>query len=215
MKHKWLAFTSFAALALVVVVFFYYQSTPIDLESYFAETEIESITQPTTTFVNPSKGLEDAEIVMVVFSDFDCFACKQLANSIDIVIATFPENVRVVWKNMPQESADSLATSYAEAAHCADRQERFWEYHDELFNRQSYLNEDQLLQVASDLELDVERFVSCYTSQDTAAIVMRDYEEGLGLDLLAAPTIFLNGESLVGAVSTETLISSVQQILAQ
>ncbi|HBK34666.1 MAG: DSBA oxidoreductase family protein [Candidatus Uhrbacteria bacterium GW2011_GWE2_40_58] len=215
MKHLWLSFLVIGGLAFLVVIIFFYQSRPINLEMYFEQTEVEAIEQPTVTFVNPSKGAEEATVTFIVFSDFDCTACKQLANSLDIVLSAYPDSVRIVWKDMPQESMDGIATAAAIAAHCAQKQNRFWEYHDALFTRQSYLSEDQFLQIATDLGMDSERFTSCYATQDTLAIVTRDYEEGLGLNLIAAPTLFLNGESHVGAISTQDLLTVVQQSLTQ
>ena len=112
---------------------------------------------------------------------------------------------------MPNESVHPLATPAAIAAHCADRQGRFSTYIQELFNRQAILSEDHLRQIAQDVGLNMSAFQTCYDSRDTLPIVKKDYQEGLALGLTATPTLFINGERLVGAVTLDELIQYVER----
>lgn len=214
MQHRWLAFLSIAALGLMVFVFFWFRNQPIEIVIPEPDVEVGSLSEPTVTFVNPSKGAETATVTVVEFGDFQCAACATLADSLDVLVKTYPDDVRVVWKDMPNESAHELATPSAIAAHCADRQGKFWEYHDALFERQSYLSESLFTQIAQDIELDVEKFQTCYDERDTLPIVKKDYEEGLALGITSTPTIYIGDQMLVGAVSTQDLVDLVAQILA-
>lgn len=110
---------------------------------------------------------------------------------------------------MPNESTHELATPTAIAAHCADRQGMFWQYHDALFERQPYLSETQFTQIATDIGLDVEKFQTCYDARDTLPIVKKDYEEGLALGITSTPTLYIGDQTLVGAVTTQDLIDLV------
>lgn len=215
MTRSWLPFLAFGFLAMLVLVVFYYQSKPMDLDALLQTEPVTPIENPTVTFVNPAKGAENPAVTIVNFGDFLCHSCKQMASSLDAILLTYPDSVRVVWKNAPEEELDSVERLASIAAHCAHDQGRFWEYHDELFARQSYLSEEQIIQITVDLELDLDAFAACYQDQEPAAIIDRDYEEALGLGLVASPTLFINNTSYTGALSTDDILTYVHQALAQ
>jgi protein-disulfide isomerase len=149
----------------------------------------------------------------VEFGDFQCAACATLADTLDVVVNTYPDTVRVIWKDMPNESAHELATPAAIAAHCADRQGMFWKYHDVLFDRQPVLSEAQLSQIAIDIGLHVGKFQTCYEQRETLPIVKKDYEEGLALGITSTPTMYIGTQTVIGAVSPQDLISMVATLL--
>ncbi|HLD21000.1 MAG TPA: thioredoxin domain-containing protein [Patescibacteria group bacterium] len=213
MEHRWLGFLSIGALGLMVFVFFWFRNQPIEINIPESTIEVGSLTQPTVTFVNPAKGAEEPTITIVEFGDFECGPCQTLVDSLEVVVKTFPDDVQVVWKDMPNESIHELATPAAIAAHCADRQGAFWTYHDALFDRQAYLSESQFTQIAQDLQLDVKKFQTCYNERDTLPIVKKDYEEGLALGLTSTPTLFVGDQTLVGAITTQDLVDLVATML--
>lgn len=135
--------------------------------------------------------------------------------SLEAILKTYPDQVRLVWKDLPNESAHPLATPAAIAAHCADRQGAFWEYHDALFARQSVLSEAVFTQIAQEIGLDTEKFQNCHDSRDTLPIVKKDYEEALALGLTATPTLFVGEEVFVGAVTLADLQEAVENALEQ
>ncbi len=214
MQHRWLTFLCIGALGLFVFIFFWFRNQPIKIPQAELTLEAGSLTAPTVTFVNPSRGAQEPTVTIVEFGDFGCVACKTLMTSLEVILKTYPDDVRLVWKDLPNESAHPLATPAAIAAHCADRQGAFWSYHDALFARQGYLAEAQFSQIADELELDVETFASCYEARDTLPIIRKDYEEALALGLTATPSLFVGDELLVGAVSTQDLLDLVASQLA-
>lgn len=213
MQHRWLAFLSIAALGLMVFVFFWFRNQPIEVVIPEPEIEVGSLTQPTVTFVNPAKGAETPTVTIIEFGDFQCAACATLDDSLEVLVKTYPDDVRIVWKDMPNESAHELATPAAIAAHCADRQGMFWEYHDSLFDRQSVLNEAQFTQIATDIGLNVGKFQTCYDERDTLPIVKKDYNEGLALGITSTPTLYVGDQVFVGAVSTQDLLDLVSSLI--
>ena len=217
MPHKWLAFFAFGLLTVMVLAIFYVQSRPIDLDASIkvAQEEAGTLAEPTVTVVNPMLGSADAHITLVLFADFTCQPCKELAASILEVIKTYPQDVRLVWKDAPQYETSSVAAQSAVAAHCADRQGKFWEYADELFTNQTTLDAaEDLLHAAQSVSLDIERFNTCMETQDTLPIVERDYKEGRALGLVASPTLFLNDMPYTGALSFEQLLTYVEEELS-
>jgi protein-disulfide isomerase len=213
MSHKWLTFLTIGFLTMVVMVFFWYRVQPLKIDREAIAEKFEVVTEPTITFVNPSKGAENPSITILEYSDFQCNACASLATSLDEVIAAYPNDVQVVWKDLPNESIHDLATPAAIAAHCADRQGKFWEYHEEVYARQSYLNESVLSQIATDLELDTEKFANCLSTNDTLPIVKKDFEEAMGLGLTSTPTLFIDDDVYVGAISTKEILDIIAKKL--
>lgn len=214
MRHRWLSLISIGFIGLIVFIFFWYRNQPIEIPSLEQETQIVSLTEPTITFVNPTKGAEDPTITIVEFGDFECGPCVSLATSLNVVAKTFPEDVRIVWKDLPNESIHALATPAAIAAHCADQQGAFWSYHDELFLRQTYLTEGHFSEIADKIGLNIDKFESCFNTRDTLPIVKKDYTEGLALGLTSTPTIFIGEQSYVGAISTDDLLDIVAKLIS-
>lgn len=213
MRNRWIAFLSFGIIGVIVFAFFAFRLLPVRIPSA-TENVIKKIQEPTITFVNPSIGPADAIVTIVDFSDFSCVPCRDLFDALKTVQASRPTQVRVVWKNMPNESIRPLATPAAIAAHCADRQKKFWIFAEQLFLRQSMLSENQFSQIARDVGLKTDSFQKCYDARDTLPVVRRDYEEGLGLGITATPTIFINNARYVGAVSLQELTQYVDQAIA-
>ena len=215
MRHQWLSIFSFLVITIIVLAFFRLYLQPIENPESDEQTTTQEtlLTEPTVSFVNPKKGALEPKVTLIEFGDFECAACKTVANAIDIVLRTEP-SVQVVWKNLPNESAHELATPAAIAAHCAYDQGTFWEFHDELYSRQTFLSEDQFFQIAQELELDTAAFENCYLARETLPLVKKDFDEALALGLTATPTIFIGEERFVGSVSSQELLTAVRQALS-
>lgn len=214
MPHRWLTFLTIGILGLFVFIFFWLFNRPIEIPVRDASTPTDTLTTPIVTFVNPSKGAPEPTVTIVEFGDFECGACQTLMSTLEAILKTYPDDVRLVWKDLPNESAHPLATPAAIAAHCADRQGAFWQYHDALFARQSILSETAFAQIAQEVGLDAQKFQSCYDARDTLPIVKKDYEEGLALGLTATPTLFVGEEMFVGAVTLSDLQAVVESALS-
>ncbi len=209
MKNSWLIFLSISFLTIVTFVFFFLNTQPIELPKIDPDKQ-ETLTQPVITFVNPSKGPTSAPVTIVLFGDFQCQACAEMSETIETIRQAYPDNIRVIWKNFPNESLHPEATPSAIAAHCADRQGKFWQYHDQLFTRQSVLSKNTYDEIAKDLALDINRFENCIQSEDTLAIVQKDFEEARALQLSATPATYVGTQLFVGAITLNDLTNLVK-----
>ncbi|MEK7615119.1 MAG: thioredoxin domain-containing protein [Patescibacteria group bacterium] len=213
MSSRHIAFLFIAFLSLVILVFFFIGSQPVKIPKRTASQNTTTLSEPTVTFVNPTKGAKDAQITIVEFADFQCGACKDLQVTLDAVLKAYPDDVRIVWKDLPNDSIHKEAIPAAIAAHCADRQGKFWEYHDMLFNRQTILSTGQYDQIAQDLKLDMDRFAACTQAKDTLPIVQRDEEEGIALKIVATPVLYIGKQTIVGAASFLELQQIIDELL--
>lgn len=147
----------------------------------------------------PSIGPADAPIVIVEFSDFQCPFCKQWHQSVYApLLAAYPGQIRVVYRHLPLTSIHPDAQAAAEAAMCANDQNKFWEFHDKLFGGEA-LGAGVYAEYASALGLDLQKFETCVNARTYQRAVQADSDFALNLGINSTPTFFVNGLAIVGA----------------
>jgi protein-disulfide isomerase len=105
-----------------------------------------------------------------------------------------------------------MARPAPRAAMAADRQGRFWEYHDRVFENFRNLNEDILVQIAHDLNLEMKQFERDRKSTTVNNIINRDTQEGSRIGVRGTPTVFINGKRL-GQRSLEAFSAAIEDEL--
>lgn len=210
MRYYWHFIIGIGVIGAIVLVFFLFSLRVRDNVNF---TDTETPTTPTVTFVDPTRGPSTAKVTIVDFGDYQCDGCKQLEDKLASVLVDFPSDVRVVWKDMPNDT-HAEATNAAIAARCAGEQDKFWEYHDALFANQATLGAELYGAIASELGLRERAFTTCVTNKEAEPIVTRTYEEGLALQLTVTPTIYINGERYSGDVELSTLKAVIRGIIA-
>ncbi len=166
-----------------------------------------------------TKGQDDAPVSITEFSDFECGHCANAYRSLKQVLPRYHKDVQVRFHHFPLDSACNPAVKHtvhqyaclaAVAAECAAAQGRFWEYHDVLFENQSKLDRDSLLEYAQRLGLDRAAFLACLQSDAPRQAIARDVAEGMRLGIESTPTLFLNGRTITGAPRVEQLTYAIQ-----
>ena len=162
-----------------------------------------------------SLGPKDAPVTMVIFSDFQCPFCSQMANGlVKEILPSEGKNVRVIFRNFPLDM-HPWARPAAEAIACARIQNEsyFWPLHDYVFAHQRELTAENLLlklseQTATLGGFDPDRFKVCVDRKETANEVNRDIALGSEMKVEGTPTLFINGQRVVGyrAEEIQTLI---------
>jgi protein-disulfide isomerase len=151
----------------------------------------------------PRQG--SGKVVIEEFSDFQCPFCQSFYNGaykdikakyIDTGKAT------IIFRHNPL-SFHVNAEKSAEAAECANRQGKFWQYHDTLFTKGKSdgagLDLASLKSYAGQLGLDTSAFNKCLDGGEAAAAVKADLDAGQKAGVTGTPTIVVNGELVVGA----------------
>jgi protein-disulfide isomerase len=121
--------------------------------------------------------------------------CKKLLPLLEQVLDTYPESVRIVFKNFPLK-IHKFATKAAIAAMAADSQGRFWEFHDLLFDNFGKLNDQKIKEIATELGLNQEKFETEKKNLKILAKVRQDFQDGRKAGVRGTPTIFVNGKKL-------------------
>jgi len=160
---------------------------------------------PTTVFPVPVAGAPvsgpaDAWVTIVEYADFQCSFCAAEAPALEALLAAYPADLRLVFKEFPlPASIHPDARPAALAAVCADAQGRFWPMHDLLFGHASGLGSAALEAYAATAGLEVAAWRTCLATAEAGAAVDADVAEGLGFGVRGTPTSFVNGVRYEGA----------------
>ena len=157
----------------------------------------------------PAIGPADAPVTVVSFSDYQCPYCRRMLDTLVALHEAYPETVQVVYRHYPLHDG---AAALAEAALCAGDQDRFWEFHLELFEPDQ-IDPSQAFAIAEDLGLNIDDFQSCLVSGTHTEEVQGDFQEGQRLQITGTPTNFVNGRRLRGAVPLPELVDAVEEAL--
>jgi protein-disulfide isomerase len=165
-------------------------------------------------------GLADAPVLVEVWEDFQCPACKDYTEAVEPLISeTYVANgdVRYVFRQFPfldGQSATKESQKSANASMCASEQERFWDYHDMLFanwdgeNRGSF-SDKRLTAFAETIGLDMEAFDKCFDDNTYKAEIDVDKNDGIQLGVTGTPSVFVNGQAI-----TPGFVPSFQEVSA-
>lgn len=147
---------------------------------------------------SPVKGPKDAPITIIEFSDFQCPYCSRANTTVEQILEAYPKEVKVVFKNLPlgfHKEADPAAR----AALAANKQGKFWEFHDKLFENQAKLSSSLYKEIAKDLKLDLTKFEEDMNSKEIKDQVKADTELAREVGISGTPGFFVNGVAVKGA----------------
>lgn len=170
-------------------------------------TEQEGITEQPEIVIDldnwPSLGDINAPVVMVEYSDFACPFCARFwQETLPSIKRDYIDTgkVRFVYKDLIVVGGDRAA----EAAHCADEQGKFWEYHDLLLERQAQdrprWSDSQVHRgYGQELGLDVEALVKCFDERRYQEKVIASTQEAQANGGTGTPYFLINNQSVSGA----------------
>ncbi len=158
---------------------------------------------------DPWRGGKDAPITLLTYFDFQCPYCKQLNATLQDLLATMKEGIRVAARNFPLPSHPDAAIA-AQAAACADDQGRYWEYHDLLFENQQQLDAVSLKRYAAQLGLDITQFDRCLESGGRREAIEQEMAEAARAGINGIPGTVINGYWISGSPS----LSYLEEVIA-
>ena len=165
----------------------------------------------------PSKGREDAPVILVEFADFQCVYCRKFwQETLPRIEEQYVRSgkVRFLYRHLAILGEASVLA--AQAAACAHDQGGFWEYHDGLFRENSPLafTSSRLKRYASQSGLDERTFTGCLDSGKHAKRVEAETTLGRALGANGTPAFLINGQLLIGAYPFEVFQQALDASLA-
>ncbi len=168
-------------------------------------------------------GDKSAKVVFIEYGDYQCPFCKQFFQTVEPqIIDQYVKTGKVafVWRDFAflDGSPDGESHLAAEAARCAGEQNKFWEYHDELFRRQGQENggafkADNLKKFATSLGLNRNNFDSCLDSRKYKKAVADSTQGGGVAGVNGTPASFISGKFISGAAAYSSFASEIDAAL--
>ncbi len=146
---------------------------------------------------SPVLGSPNAPITMIEFGDYQCTNChRYFENTEHMILKVYVETgkVKIIFVDFPFIGPDSIPA--AQAAHCANDQGKYWQYHDEVYSNWNGENTgwaipDNLKKFASNIGLDQKIFDQCLDSKKYEQKVQANYDMGKQLGVSGTPTFFI------------------------
>ena len=154
-------------------------------------------------------GAEDAPYTIVEYGDFQCGFCLKASGSIQEVKSELGDSLRYVWRHAPLTQFHPNALAGAEAAEAASLQGKFWEFERGLFTDQENQRPSDIIRLARELGLDVEKFERDLTSPEVTGRVRDDMLDAEAMGINSVPTLFINGRRHTGPYDAQSLIRAL------
>jgi len=156
----------------------------------------------------PQKGDAEARVTIVEWSDFQCPYCGRVIDTLKQVEKSYGSDVRFVFKHNPLPMHPD-APYAAKAAVAAQKQGKFWQMHDKLFEANNTrqpdsLKQEKVDQMARDIGLDMERYQRDVNAPETAQVIRDDSAQALKLGANGTPAFFIDGAKISGALPFES-----------
>ena len=175
------------------------EATPVLDEISQKQTETTKM-QALSVFTDnasPILGNPNAPITMVEFGDYQCTFCSKFFHETENSIITNyikTGKVKILFKDYIILGQDSM--NAANAAHCANDQKLFWEYHSMLYNNwdgedTGWANLGHLHEFANTLGLDMNVFSTCMSDLKWNELVNLSSIDGQKLGVTGTPTFFV------------------------
>ncbi len=155
----------------------------------------------------PVMGADDSAVTVVEFSDFLCPYCAKASKYLKLAASGSHDTARFMFRHYPLDRSCNKGVSsnmhqgaclLAEGSACADEQNRFWEYHDIAFETKGKISQTVVMDIASNIGLDLIAFKSCLNSGRGLNVVKEDINAAIQAGVRSTPTLFINGRGLRG-----------------
>ena len=167
-------------------------------------------------------GSDSAKVEVSEYADYQCPACQyfesvQFPSVRQQLITT--GMVRWRYRDFPLEQHQNSRVA-AHAAACAADQNKYWEMHALIYERQPEWAEKRdaaglLRSYATSAGLNLTAFDQCMTAAKYAGRIQASSEEGKKLGVGSTPTFLIGGRLYAGALSSDSLRTLVRALAPQ
>jgi len=165
----------------------------------------------------PRRGAADPELVVQIFSDFECPYCERLVPLLGRIESDFP-TVQIVWRHFPlgQHPGGRLASVVGAEVRAQAGDRGFWRYHDAVFAAGRPLDRERILRVAAAVPgVDRAELTSALGARRHALELASDREAARQVGVRSTPTILVGGRVVRGFRDYLTLEELIDEELAR
>ena len=198
-------------------------STPVPVPK-INEISGEAVSLDPVSNEDQIMGNREAKVVLIEYGDFQCPYCGKFFKETEQVFRqTYVKEGRLqfVYRDYAFLGKESIKT--AEAARCAGDQNKFWEYHDYLFEHQNGENQGNfsdfnLKSFAEILGLNINSFNQCLDSGKYTRMIADSLASGNKAGVKGTPKGFILKDGRItdtidGAEPTAMVIDKIEKAL--
>lgn len=172
---------------------------------FFTRDNGDSATTNAETVSNHVTGANTGGVAIVEYADFQCPACYSMYPVIKAVKEKYGDKISFQFVNLPLTQLHPKAMAAHKAAEAASIQNKFWEFHDKLYEQRAVWAADGISiettekyfeGFAEDLGLDLAAFKTDARSEKVNDTIKADIQKATDLKVRSTPTFFINGEPL-------------------
>ncbi len=148
-------------------------------------------------------GSNAGKVVLVEYADFQCPGCESAFPLMKEIKEKYKDNLTFVFRNLPLTTIHPNALAAATAAEAAGLQNKFFEYHDLLYQNQAQWKDAPVSDrtktfesYASQLGMDTNKFKTDLKNPDITAKINRDRATASKQGFNSTPTLMLNGQKV-------------------
>ena len=162
-------------------------------------------------------GQEDAKVILYVYSDYQCPICFS-HNIMMHKLAKEIKNLKIIHKNLPLDTDCNVylrgqmhegACTDAKYAIAAEKQGKFWEMNDILFEKKPK-TEDEILKLIENKGFDIEKLKEDANSLETYKELSNQIDDANKRGIHGTPTTMLNEEFHVGIKTYKEYVEQVK-----
>jgi len=169
--------------------------------------------KPAVSKTDNLQGDEKALVTLVEYGDYQCPHCGRAYPIVKKIQKALGEKLKFVFRNFPLQEIHPSAVMAAVATEAAARQNKFWLMHDLIFENQNNLSEQNILELAKHLKLDVKKFEADLQDQKLLDKVNADFESGIRSGVNGTPTFFINGAKYNGSWEYADLLAELKSLI--
>lgn len=169
---------------------------------------------PKEKIARPTKGSSKAKVQIVEVADFQCAACKKVANKMDQIYKKYGQDVAVSYLYFPGENRTDGRAS-AEAALCGFRQNAnsFWKFHDLLMATEHTPSKNEIINLGVKSGLNKEALEKCIANQESSIDLREHFNFANKIGIRSSPVIIINGEVVAADLPIENIFTKINETL--
>jgi protein-disulfide isomerase len=145
----------------------------------------------------PVRGNPDAAMTLILFGDYQSVYSVRAHYVVKRLLEDYPTALRVVYKQYPlPATVHPQATEAALAALAAERQGKFWELHELLYQNSRRLDASVYPMLADQAGLNLAQFEKDRHAPEVQARLAEDEQSATGAAVPGVPALYLNNRLL-------------------
>ena len=214
MPHKYLLPVVIVISGLLVSGALFYKKVK---EPTIVEDSIEKI-----VFLDPITqkdhilGNPNANLLVVVFSDYDCSFCAFYHKNLEKILDEYGKDgsVALVYRHMPIKDTHPEAVEKSKTAECVAKihgEEKFWQLTDAFFK-----NAISAKETLKSISIEYETVSSCVSGDDeVGSLIENQYENAILSGAVGSPyTIFVENGEAVASINRAVSFSELEIIVS-